>query len=128
MWDQGKAAKAIGDALGTTKNAVLGRKFRLKLEERPATSGYKGGRKPGAKARRKRAIFVTKMERTVVLTHEPVGFMDLAEHHCREVVGRGPDTLATYCGGERMGVISKGIVLYISSYCEHHSSINFRND
>ncbi len=45
-----------------------------------------------------------------------IPLMELKGHHCREVVGKGDDGLATFCGHPQSRA---------SSYCVYHHRINF---
>lgn len=115
------STREIANAIGTSRNAVIGKCHREKIQLRP-----QGGSKPKApRVRRVRAsgfrVFKLRLApfipEAAPMPVEPLNipFMQLQKHQCREVVGKGDDGLATYCGHQKHGA---------SSYCCWHSAEN----
>jgi hypothetical protein len=67
-----------------------------------------------------------------------VHILDLAQHHCRGIVGRGPDGLVRYCGAHvamrpkrwrgTIMIGSDGLPMEKAlSWCEEHASVYFNH-
>lgn len=129
-WNEGNTAAVIAAELGKTRNAVIGKAHRLKLSKP----------RPPAKARRapvrKRPQYNPKASKMAspeagsvapvpILAPQPVEggvpILDLEHHHCRAVVGTGPDGLARFCGAPKEGRIKalRG-GSFESAYCITH--------
>lgn len=112
LWaDKDNAARYIGEVLGFTKNAVIGKAHRLGLEERPRKSA------PGTRKHTRRidGQFRLKKFKTVVVKIRPVEiaslnlpFMELENNSCRYPTSGGSPFL--FCGHPKE----------VGSYCLHH--------
>lgn len=144
-WTKGSSASVIGGLIGKSRNAVLGKRYRLKLPERAPRNGYSPGAKPWPNSVQPRAALpklkpvvrpkpippkpVTDMKKAVppkfypdakpIAVKAPIGIMELRDNTCRAIVGRGPDGLAVYCGD---------MTFAGQSYCEGHCAIYFNYD
>ena len=128
MWTAGDSAGEIAKVLtGRTRNAVIGKLGRLGL------MGTRGGKPrtlkpepepvvtppPRLKARPVEIAF-TGLSGRVINPHgnatfscEPVGIMDLDDHHCRAIVRYDDAGMALYCGYGRV---------LPSAYCPTHAA------
>ena len=141
LWVQGLSAWQIGLVLGISRNAVMGKVYRMKLEKR-APTGPNGGRqrKPGygvdgtgialphnhTLRKRKPYIrrtpnpqqFIRETGELIEQPHEvlapPVSLMDLESHHCRWPIDGSP---TVYCGVQRIDGVS---------YCLTHARIAYQ--
>ncbi len=120
LWGGTKCAAEIGEDLGRTKNAIIGRARRLGLERlsRAPKLQRERVRKPpridGEHKERKAPVkvFVSPPVPVVPLN---ILFGDLQHHHCREVVGQDAwESLS--CGHQRTEN---------SSYCRWHHAVNY---
>ncbi len=113
-----QSAATMGLFLNVTRNAVIGRSHRLKLEKltRSPTGRPKQERKD-------RPSKVRKLPRLPEWVFEPIApvealnipFVDLAPHHCRQIVG-----------SEGIGhSLSCGHPVVRGSFCRWHGSINY---
>lgn len=129
LWNQGQTATVIAGQLGKSRNSVIGKAHRLKLNKRAPTPAKKGEgrrrvRRAPAPSRRKptasAAIFVAPAPILPPQKIEGgVSILDLEHHHCRAIVGTGDDGMARYCGGHKAGMASTG---HPSSYCAEHGA------
>lgn len=123
-------AKALGNEFGVykTRNSIIGlihrmglRKTRESRANKPAPAfpvkkqSRHSGRPEGGRPLRPAPV---KAPTTPVMgnpiTPAPsgsVGLLDLEHHHCRAIVGRGTDGLATFCGASKSA----------GSYCAAHA-------
>lgn len=119
MWPL-HSASHIASHLKVSRNAVIGKAHRLglhTLEKRPPP-------KPPPKIPRPRLIMKPPVEKPktvvvekIVFVEDPssaVSLMDLDHYHCRAIVGKDNDNLATYCGRPKIDGIS---------YCADHARI-----
>ena len=122
-WGLLRTAK-IAALLGVSRNAVIGRASRLGLKRLPPTPG---GRPPNPnkppRVKRIRGEHKIRKPPTREFASPPIPvaplfipFIDLAPHHCREVVGTGDYNLSLSCGHPRIEA---------SSYCEFHHQLNY---
>jgi GcrA cell cycle regulator len=116
LWDEGLSGSRIGEILGISRCAVLGKIHRLNLPKRKSQLFPSETR-----VRRVRAfVRATKKLETVLVVAEPyapspgIGIMELESRHCHAIIGEGSDGLALYCGQQVAGRVS---------YCAHHASI-----
>lgn len=113
------SSSLIAGELGVTRNAVIGRAKRLKLEKlsrnAPAQSKprnvrhYMGPRLVRAKTRKLPACPMPPLN---------IPYLELQAFHCREIVGQGDDGLPLSCGHPR----DRGCV---ATFCDWHASVNF---
>lgn len=122
-----RTASEIGVMVNKTKNAVIGKAARLALPRKKDASVRTGRPKTAVpkevKVRVHRATRPSRARMVVQSVAKPqpieggVHIMDLKNHHCRAVVGRGyPDLLARYCGAHKKDG---------SSFCEPHHAIYY---
>jgi GcrA cell cycle regulator len=102
LWAQGLSAAVIGDELGVTRNAVLGKIHRLGKSKARAVTRAKPMRGPD-KAPRPKRVLAPRFEyvEPVEETKPPaeflgVAFADLADSQCRFPRGDVPNI--TFCG------------------------------
>jgi hypothetical protein len=121
---EGVSQGQIADELNRSKNSVAGKVFRLKLPRADKVLVFRTP-KPRPKHSPKPRVTKTvqsKMAKKVKPPTPPpedpprdgVPLIKLRHHHCRNVVGRGKDGLATYCGKPRK---------WQSSFCPAHHAI-----
>lgn len=116
LWDRGFSASRIAAAVGMSRNAVLGRKWRLGLENRKSVVVARTQRVP----RKKAVVLLFKQPiqpmKLVEPTSKHIQLTDLGEHHCRFPLADG-----TYCGNDKeLRFIANGNPVYRSSYCSYH--------
>lgn len=137
MWHDGQSAALIASALGNglTRNAVLGKAFRLSWGERAKRAV---GRKISAKRPRKRITqtelkrnqktlrekSLDELSRALEATDLPpdasadaVTFELLEHHHCRWPMGTPGTVEFRFCGAQKM---------IESPYCQRHHRIAYR--
>lgn len=128
MRDAGHSAVIIGEALGVSRNAVLGKVFRLGLP-RMKDAGAAGDRKPRAKPLRKPVARVKPVARPPVaykplrqpveppaLVSLNIGILDLGPGMCRWIEG-SHEHPAIYCGAG----CDEG-----QSFCPGHRALVYR--
>ncbi|MFG1340395.1 GcrA family cell cycle regulator [Xanthobacter autotrophicus] len=133
---EGRSASQIAEALGNefrvykTRNAIIGLIHRMGLRKTRESRANKPAPEPAAQAVKKQSRHSSRSEGGRPLRPAPVkapaapilvpsapapaggvGLLNLEHHHCRAIVGRGPDGLATFCGAPK----SSG------SYCAEHA-------
>lgn len=112
-WGQGRTAPEISQIIFNALNLIRTRRSigskvrRLGLPKRPAKFRTSKARLPIIPAGKLPPDFKS-LE---------IPFMELENFHCREVTGRGADSLATFCGHRK---------LLDCSFCEAHARINFQ--
>lgn len=112
------SARQAGIKMGRSKGSVISRAIRIGKRFKGPVTG-RPSKPASAKAPRQRhRLPPTYKFKEAVMRIEPlyIPFMQLNEYtHCREVVGRGEDGLALYCGHRRREH---------SSYCPSCSARN----
>jgi hypothetical protein len=120
---EGVSQGQIADELNRSKNSVAGKVFRLKLPRADKVLVFrtpKSRPKHSPKPRPPKSAqpMVKKVKPPTLPPEDPpkdgVPLIKLRHHHCRNVVGRGKDGLATYCGKPRK---------WQSSFCDAHHKI-----
>lgn len=122
LWDTGASASIIGSQIGASRNAVIGKAHRLKLERRSsndtraATAARKAKGQIGV-ARPRAVISCVRLEpsplpRPVVTDVARVSFDDLEPHHCRFPVGEPGREAFGFCGHVKVDGLS---------YCADHA-------
>jgi GcrA cell cycle regulator len=120
----GLSASQMGDVLGCSRNAILGKIHRLGLSCRQATAVHnpvKGirprrSRPPQSEPRLPRVTFVPLPELLPIPDH-PVELLNLAEHHCRYPYDVDGGFL--FCGRVKLADLP---------YCAGHCAICFNPD
>ena len=125
LWVDGLSASQIGSRLGFSRNAILGKVFRLCLPHREIRA--KPALVPRERKPRKARIAKIKIARTPsviarttyqpIVASNPTSFLKLQPHHCRWVLGdpAGADTM--FCGA---------VVAPDKRYCLGHCNIAYR--
>jgi GcrA cell cycle regulator len=109
MLAAGSSSREIAEALGVTRNAVIGKSRRIGLNFAAPPGKPPKPRRSRRKPPRPNVQFPF-LRRPKPKPTGPVHFKDLEPHHCRWIPGQ-PSTM-TYCGAERV----EG-----SSYCSAHT-------
>ena len=133
MWADGRTSSDIAIALKITRNAVMGKIRRLGLHRAPVGGPKKVRKKPGKVALGAHSgvsVPVEPVPSPPCLTDATLGvpLMQLASYHCREVIGKGPNGLAIFCGEPKVEHrIQYEYGSIRSAYCEYHSRINYKS-
>jgi GcrA cell cycle regulator len=112
LWRKGLSGAAVGREVGRSKNAVVGRLWRIKATERQVVRVRVPKPKPAPKP--KRVVLQFPVREYNPHKYRNVGLLDARADQCREIVGH--DGLAIFCGE---------IIVEGSSYCQHHHTINY---
>lgn len=131
-WTNGLSGSQIASLVNRTRNAVIGKANRLKLEARAPRNGTFYGSHNRQEKRKRRshkkkgAVTPSDMKKVTApkfypaakpLTPKaPISIMELNGDTCRAIVGRGPDGLAVYCGDMTFGD---------KSFCEGHCALYY---
>ena len=95
------SASMLGRLIGCSRNAVIGRAHRLKLEplSRAPTTFMGRPRRVGGERKVRKPPTLHVFEAPVIpVAPLNIPFIDLAPHHCREIVGHGDFGLSLSCG------------------------------
>lgn len=94
--------------------------------------------RPVVQRKRKRAPFIIAKKKLTQGPPKPiappapieggVGILELRDHHCRAVTGRGADGLARYCGNQKATEFIFRAKAIRSSYCEGHARVYYNAD
>lgn len=132
-WANGLSGSQIGNLINRTRNSVIGKANRLKLEPRAPRNGnfYNAttGRQEKSKRRshkKKGAVTPSDMKNKItapkfypadkpLTAKAPITIMELNSLRCHAVVGHGPNGLAVYCGDWTFG----------KSFCEGHCALYY---
>lgn len=111
LWAEGFSAVQVAERIGTTRNAVIGKVYRLglckRMDPRAATSSQRNAGKKRAKAfaarkqRRSASVFVVEalpLPREDAPAGPLVMFADLEAHHCRAPYGDPKEPGFGFCG------------------------------
>lgn len=136
---EGYSASAIARELhNKTRNAVIGKIHRLKLGSHRPPRPAPQGRRPRARKANPRANPISNR----IIASEPplpvpppvpveggVSIIDLEHHHCRAVVGTGPDGLARFCGAHKEGrIVAIRGGAFNSPYCVAHGDEYYKRE
>jgi GcrA cell cycle regulator len=127
LWESGMTGRDIANELGTTRNAVLGKLRRLRLDGHVS---YKMNAKVDLKKATPKKIKEAKsfnlnrksirgvqppmpLPKPRPIKHEPIKFMDLTPFSCRYVVNEGHASTFLFCGKPKTG----------RAYCDDHAKI-----
>lgn len=140
LWES-CSIREIAERIGVSKNSVVGKAHRLGLSSkglkwtqagRERRRKRKAGepvpplpKKRGAYKPRKR--IVPKPVPPPAPTPETgIHILDLGFQHCREVIGRGKDDLARYCGAAIRWRRDRWGRMVADSFCQYHAHRNYR--
>ncbi len=122
----------IGNILGVSKNAIIGKAYRLRLEPKP---GDNRASERKIKQPMPRILSRKTVRPPAPITPEPevlaldknVTIRELHAHHCREIIGR-EEGEPIYCGARRMTYLNRYDRVVRSPYCPVHHAINHQPD
>jgi len=132
-WPKGKlSASQIGNLVGKSRNAVIGKSHRLKLGNRVPSGDKRTGLSRKERPCTKK-IYRPKLDMAIIkakakpprfypeavslTTKAPISIGELRFNTCRAPVGRGLDGLVTYCGDFTFGD---------KPFCEGHCVLFYR--
>jgi GcrA cell cycle regulator len=98
LWDEGLSASAIGERLGISKNAVVGKAHRLKLPSRP--SPIKRGSSSSSKPRRARKVATAPRRSAALARADTVRHESPATRSPRSEPSRRPPMSRSYRGAD----------------------------
>ena len=120
LWKKGTVAQEIGQVLGTTKSAIIGKANRLKCAPRKTgalhfapgairSNGY--AKRPNRNRREVLEHLLAQME-----PENPTGLESLTPNQCKFPLGKEEDAANLFCGRERwIGPRKHG-----PNYCKYH--------
>lgn len=132
-WEQGATATEIGELLGCSRSAVLGKKHRLGLSMRTDKEISRAAK--AAKAAKRTSLGVERSKRVSVPrptkrlppmivelnqidpANPGISIMELKTDSCRAVIGKGEDGMARYCGATSFPS---------RSFCPAHCALYYR--
>ena len=150
LWMQANpalSARQIGEKMGMSKNQIIGKARRLGLPFKRTESVRGKMSRARTGAPNKQVVVLPKMaalskaKKPVDLTPQSVPgglhILELKDHHCRNIIGEGPDGLARYCGAQvaMRPKLFKGQPVIghdgrpeerALSWCEAHAYVNFQ--
>lgn len=136
------SARLIGLEFNMTRSAIIGKAHRMGLAKREGAKNESAPRQRRAYTARPKKPLLVPLKALLggrvmveevpppIPVNEGVGLsiMELENHHCREVVGRGPDQLARYCGHPKIEhLLIMGTQVFRSAYCAGHALVNYRS-
>jgi len=133
LWEAGEKAKDIASLLGCTKNAVVGKMFRMGILAPAKPVGRKRWKRslaPKARAVRstpfrapaqaaQKVHGITFKDRSLPVVPTGITIDGLGFNTCKAVIGRGPDGLIRYCGDHTAIIVTHGVERH-KSFCESH--------
>ncbi len=134
LWAENWAASYIAREMGTSRNSIIGKIFRLKLPKRQfiIADSVKGLRRQAIPKTSPKSEVTPPPDRAyarvqVATGAEPenrnVTLTELEFRHCREIVRKDSDAVL-YCGGQRMAYTNRLGQLVYSSFCREHHNVN----
>ena len=132
MWADGYSSGRIAQEFGVTRNTIAGKAHRLGLR-REVKAKMPPKPKRALPVQRNRRVQPRPLVQVPIIAcvevsgEEGISLLDLEHHHCRAIIGHGPDGLARYCGIQKEGTIrTRSGASMVSAYCRGHG-VQFYN-
>lgn len=127
-WAKGSTGSQIGNLIGKTRNAVIGKANRLGLEHRAPRNGSYGQpkkeRTPRKRVSKKTMVINPKAApprfypaAVPITSNPPISIMELGVNTCHAIVGHGANGLAVYCGD---------MTFHDKPFCEGHCAMYYQ--
>jgi len=116
------SAKVIGEKVGKTRNAVIGKARRMGLTGKKAQRDLVQCPRIRTEKKRSRPVRLPETIPEISPVEGGISIVDLNWYHCKAIIGSGDDGLARYCGAAVKQVVYNGEVLS-KSFCPGHYHI-----
>lgn len=141
LWERGCSATVISQELGLSRNAIIGKAYRLQLPRRKPTvvSPYPPRQskvsEPSPKPLAIKSFSPEKLQflakamsrpqnrKPALPTNSAIALVDLEDQHCRYPTGN-----SVFCGATRREKwLPNGTMTFDGSYCPYHANICYRS-